>query len=256
MMPSKSAPRLPPELLQNCRVLPSRYDLLAFIPKHKVIAEVGVAFGDFSENLLRSCEPSVFLAIDTFILHTLAELWGKSPKETFGDRTHLQYYLSRFAELIEQNKLQVLEGDSSARIDMLEDNSVDIFYVDGDHSYEGVQRDLTAITRKIAHGGLIIMNDYIMHDQHNPYGVVQATNEFMIRENWEMLFFCLEPFMFCDVVLAKASGGRPEAVDHISRLEAENVFLQQSIKTIHQSTSWKLTAPLRKLRLMFGRPTP
>jgi hypothetical protein len=245
-----SAPRLPPELLQNCRVLPSRYDLLAFLPKHKVIAEIGVAFGDFSENLVRDCEPSLFVAIDTFILHTLAELWGKSPQETFGDQTHLQFYRSRFAELIEQNKVKVLEGDSSVQIGMLEDNSVDIFYVDGDHSYDGVLRDLTAIKTKIRQGGMIIMNDYIMTDRSHPYGVVQATNEFMISENWEMLFFCLEPLMFCDVVLVQAAGGMSEP-DRMRRLAAENVFLRQSLESMRESTSWKLTAPVRGLKRLF-----
>jgi hypothetical protein len=247
------AGKLPSELLKNCRVLPSRYDLLSYLPKQKVIAEIGVAFGDFSENLIRYCEPSLFLAIDTFILHTLVELWGKSPRETFGDLTHLQFFQNRFSALIEQQALRVLEGDSSSRIEMLDDHSVDIFYVDGDHSYDGVWRDLTAITKKIRRGGLIIMNDYIMRDQYHPYGVVQATNEFMTRENWEMLYFCLEPNMFCDVVLAQAAEGLAEP-DRMARLEAETLFLRQSLESMRHSTSWKLTAPVRGLKRLFGQP--
>jgi hypothetical protein len=47
------------------------------------------------------------------------------------------------------------------------------------------------------------MNDYIMRDLGGEYGVIHATNEFMIAENWEMIYFALEQNMFCDVVLRK-----------------------------------------------------
>jgi hypothetical protein len=94
-------------------------------------------------------------------------------------------------------------GDSAEQIATLDDQSVDIFYVDADHSYAGATRDLAAIKPKIRADGLIIMNDYIMRDLGGEYGVIHATNEFMIAENWEMIYFALEQNMFCDVVLRK-----------------------------------------------------
>ncbi len=49
------------------------------------------------------------------------------------------------------------------------------------------------------------MNDYIIEDwlTRERYGVVQTTNEFIIRERWEMVYFALHNGMFCDVVLRK-----------------------------------------------------
>ena len=49
------------------------------------------------------------------------------------------------------------------------------------------------------------MNDYIMYDHFTKeeYGVVQATNEFMLANNFEMLYFALHPEMFCDVLIKK-----------------------------------------------------
>ena len=51
--------------------------------------------------------------------------------------------------------------------------------------------------------GTLILNDYVMHDATGPYGVVRAANEFMVAEGWEMVYFALEPNMYCDVALRK-----------------------------------------------------
>ena len=49
------------------------------------------------------------------------------------------------------------------------------------------------------------MNDYIMfdHKSKTDYGVVQATNEFMIENNYEMLFFAFHPQLFCDIAIRR-----------------------------------------------------
>ena len=53
----------------------------------------------------------------------------------------------------------------------------------------------------------IILNDYIMNDaggSNAPCGVIQAANEFMIAENWEMIYLAFHVYMFCGVVLRRA----------------------------------------------------
>ncbi len=48
-MPEKSAP-IPQELLENCKVLSSRYDMLDRLPKNAVCCEVGTLKGDFAKK--------------------------------------------------------------------------------------------------------------------------------------------------------------------------------------------------------------
>jgi hypothetical protein len=223
VLPSvQQCPRLPDHLLRNARVLSARDAILPLLPKGKVICEVGVGLGDFSDRFIRVCEPKTFIAIDLFDLHLLSELWEKPISAYFGDRTHGAFFRDRFAELIRQRRMLVLEGDSAAMLSGLADRSVDIFYVDANHFYESVSRELSIIKDKVADDGLIILNDYIMTAagyDNVPYGVIQATNEFMVRENWEMIYFALHNYMYCDVVLRKAMA-EPTATGLLARASA------------------------------------
>lgn len=275
MEPLRPVPTLPAHLLANARLLRDRLAILPLIPKRKVIAEVGVALGDFSQRLLQVCEPSRFIAIDLFDLHTKPELWGRPAREIFGGKTHLQCFQERFADAINDGTLSLLEGDSAARLAALDDDSLDIVYVDADHGYGSVRRDLAALRPKVRPDGWIILNDYVMSEAiagGGEYGVVHATNEFMITHDWEMIYFAFQVWMYCDVVLRRRTDApvavpEPGAVErYCARLEASNARLEASngqleasnadlrgaLETVYASTSWRITGPLRAL----GRSLP
>jgi hypothetical protein len=276
-------PVLPEALLQNARLMPSRLAALALWPQDAVIAEIGVALGEFSGAILKACRPRRFLAIDRFDLHELPTLWNRPTAEIFGGKTHGEFYRARFADEIARGQMSVLEGDSAAMIAGLPDASVDVFYVDADHRYEGVVRDLEAILPKIAPDGWIVMNDYIPAEtglSNEPYGVIQATHEFMVKYGWEMGYFALAYVMYCDVGLRRA--GRPitlppyldamtarlateledSGITHrrrsedrakIQALEAHIAELEAALTTMRRSTSWRATAPLRALSHLLSR---
>lgn len=71
------AQELPAELLENCKIYPNRQAVLPYLPKGGIIAEIGVAYGDFSEILIKELQPSKFFAIDAFLLVPGDEPWGK-----------------------------------------------------------------------------------------------------------------------------------------------------------------------------------
>jgi len=77
--------------------------------------------------------------------------------------------------------------------------------VDADHSYASVAKEIDALRSKMKSQGIVQFNDYTYfnHDAMEAYGVPRGVHEFMIAENYEMLYLCLHPQGFYDVVLRR-----------------------------------------------------
>ena len=65
-----------------------------------------------------------------------------------------------------------LKGMSWDMADHFEDGSVDFVFIDADHTYESVVKDINAWLPKVKKGGMISGHDYL-----NPCGVKQAVDE-------------------------------------------------------------------------------
>jgi hypothetical protein len=200
-------PSLPSHLLKNSQVAASRNSVLQQFPPGGTVVEVGVAYGGFTEILLDELKPDRFIAIDTFAISHGDEPWGQTTLKD-NNISHFNYYCQRFQEQIASGKMETRQGLSWEMLAQLPDQSVDYMYVDADHSYESVKKDINALKNKMKSGGIIQFNDYSFFDQNAllPYGVPRAVNEFMIENNFEMLFFCLHPEGFYDVVVRKVLG--------------------------------------------------
>ena len=195
---------LPPRLLQNARVCANRYEILQKLPKGGTVVEVGVAYGDYSRLIMEIVNPDTFIAIDTFGIRPEDEPWGRQILKDNGC-SHYDYYTGKFREPIQTGRMIVRKGLSWEMLEQLPDQSVDYIYVDADHSYASVAKEIDALRSKIKPGGIVQFNDYTYfdHDAMVAYGVPRAVHEFMERENYEMLWLCLHPQGFYDVVLRK-----------------------------------------------------
>lgn len=58
------------------------------LPRGGVVAEIGVALGDFSEAMLTHLAPCRFDAFDLFKLHEGQSFWGRSSADLFGALSH------------------------------------------------------------------------------------------------------------------------------------------------------------------------
>jgi predicted O-methyltransferase YrrM len=154
------------------------------LPKHAVVAEVGTFLGENARTILEGAEPRELHLID--------------------------HDLSRFqAHLLEpglrDGVVRLHENDSVAALASFPDEYFDWIYIDADHSYPGVRRDIEQAKRTVKHDGLLVFNDYLCFDhiELESYGVVQAVNELCIAEDWAFRYFALESQMYCDVALAR-----------------------------------------------------
>jgi hypothetical protein len=201
---------IPSELTAECigeaKLFANRNDLLAnlSIGSQPTVAEIGVAFGDFSEFIITRKRPKKFVAFDLFELHHIPVIWGKPSAEVFLGRTHREYFEQRMAKYGEV-QIDIVQGDSSVRLADYPDQSFDMIYIDGDHTYDGVRRDADVSTRKLKNSGKLVFNDYVLFDHltHDEYGIVQVVNEMCLQEGWQICGFAFQQSMFCDVALER-----------------------------------------------------
>lgn len=75
------------------------------------------------------------------------------------------------------NKITVLEMSSADAVAHIEDNSLDYIFIDGDHSYEAVLKDVNLYWSKIKQGGIFAGHDW------NLSNVTRAVTEFREEHN-------------------------------------------------------------------------
>jgi hypothetical protein len=196
--------QLPQQLFENSKVCASREDVLPLLPKGGVIAEVGVAYGNFSALLLEILQPEKFIAIDSFAFTEDNEPWKQTIVKD-SKLSHLEYYKRRFEKEITAGRLEIKKGLSWDGLAQLPAASIDYLYLDAGHSYEEVVKDMQQVKRVIKDTGIIQFNDYTLFDAFAfvPYGVPKAVHEFILEGNYEILYLCLHRQFFCDIVVRK-----------------------------------------------------
>ena len=179
------APQLQDEHLKNCRLVPERLALLERLPKGGIVAEVGTSQGEFAREILRIVQPRELHLIDHEI-HPPVRAMSEDP--SLKGRVHVHH------------------GDSVEALKAFPDAHFDWLYIDAQHAYEGVKRDIAAARRKVKADGLLIFNDYVIwsYVEMQPYGVVPAVNELCIEDHWEFVYMTLPHHMYCDVALRRA----------------------------------------------------
>jgi len=66
---------------------------------------------------------------------------------------------------------------------------LDFLFIDGDHSYEGVEKDFKDYSGFVKQGGIIVMHDIIISEQHHSRNVYVGEFWNYLKENcpWEMI---------------------------------------------------------------------
>jgi SAM-dependent methyltransferase len=85
----------------------------------------------------------------------------------------------------------------------------DWIYVDADHGYDAVVRDIAAAKGCVKPGGLLVFNDFarIVRPGLGVFGVHQAVSEFLAAEGWPVAYFCLQGEALYDIALRRPGAG-------------------------------------------------
>lgn len=169
--------------LANCVVLPSRQEMLGRLPKGGIVAELGVAEGDFTKDILALNGPSK--------LH-LVDIWD-SGSIRYGEPQR-QRVLERYSKEIEEGRVQIDRGLSIKVGTSYSDGYFDWVYIDTDHSYSTTLEELRLYSRKVKSGGYLAGDDfaYLSKNSYTKFGVIEAVYQFCVEEGWEFAFLSME----------------------------------------------------------------
>lgn len=77
----------------------------------------------------------------------------------------------------------IIRGDSIEVAKTIKNNYLDFVYIDGNHDYEYVKKDIIAWFSKVKKGGYICGDDYCKKWK----GVIRAVNEFVKEHNYKLM---------------------------------------------------------------------
>ncbi len=167
--------------IANLKPLVDRQALLAHLPKAGNVCELGVNEGDFSADILRITRPRTLKLVDP---------WDS---RRYGEKKY-QAVAKRFSAEIASGQVELLRGYSTGIGPQIADGSLDWVYVDTTHSYELTRDELRLYASKLIPGGILAGHDYQMGNFRKGivYGVIEAVQEFCVREDWEFVFLTME----------------------------------------------------------------
>jgi len=239
--------------VKNCRLVESRAKMLEYLPKDSVVAEVGTQYGLFAEKILSIAKPKKLHLIDYNFDLFKAEV-SQQQKTIFQDG-------------IENGTIELHEGDSSTILAGFPEEYFDWIYIDADHAYEGVCKDISEAYTKVKSDGILVFNDYTNWSvcEIIPYGVAKAVNEFCIANNWEIVFLALQFLGYHDIAIKKNIGEKEvrvqlqESQSHLERsqLQIEQLGLEleqakRAIDFMENDKFWKLRSQWLKIKQIFS----
>lgn len=138
------------------------YQRIHKLDKIKMV-EVGVWKGINAFHLLGVLPQLEWYGVDTWTPPTPESSYGKSGAEIAAKTEqdfHAAYEAACEAVKPFGDRVHIISGSSLSAVEQFADRSLDIVFIDADHSYEGCLSDIIAWTPKVKIGGLICGHDY------------------------------------------------------------------------------------------------
>lgn len=163
-----------------------RLFLLQQMPKNSICAEIGVHRGNFSKSILKTVKPKKLYLIDP---------WKWVENQVKMDENYNKT-LARLKGEIKVGQVIIKKGSSLDVLGEFEDDFFDWIYIDGDHRYEFVKKDLELVYSKVKKNGFITGDDYNHVGGPLKREVAKAVDEFINKDKIKVIQFKNEQFIF------------------------------------------------------------
>jgi hypothetical protein len=171
--------------------------LSALLPRHGVVAEIGVWEGAFSRELLDRLEPVQLHLVDpwAFVPQYDESWYGGGVAQSQDDMDNIfRGVRDRFAKEIAGGRVVLHRTTSLNAAASIGAERFDVVYIDGDHTYDAVRADLQAWAPLLNPDGVLAGDDY---DDGGWWqgGVKRAVDEFAELSTWRLTIIGRQ-FMF------------------------------------------------------------
>ena len=147
--------------------------------------EIGVATGNFSQILLEQTSLKKIYFLDA---------WKHFPTEEYKDpcnasqKEHDKIYAAIVKRLAPYgDRVEIIRGDCTEEVNNFEDGYFDFLYIDANHEYQYIKRDIGDWYPKVKIGGVFAGHDYLISNNIKKLcGVKKAVNEFCSEHNLEV----------------------------------------------------------------------
>ena len=158
--------------------------------KDLYVLEIGVHKGDFSKQLANSLDPKKLILVDPWIAYddeVYSNSWyGKSSisNQVIQD----QYFLDIKKYFENEIRLETVEVHRKTSDDFFHQNQLkfDLIYIDGNHLFDFVVRDITNSLNFINRDGIIVLDDYGVAGWWND-GITKAVNFFKKKKSIKII---------------------------------------------------------------------
>lgn len=153
--------------MAKIRIFRTRKDLYTVLSMRTIGAELGVRNGRNALHLLEVAKPKKIHLIDRW---EFPDKWDNAQNK-FGHIPEVTLHRGRTQRIVTE----------------FEDNYFDWIYIDADHAYRAVLRDLQLYHPKVKSGGLVLGHDFF---NQNPWdmGVIKAVLECVAAGLYEFLY--------------------------------------------------------------------
>jgi len=175
----------------------TRIEMYNKLPKNGIGAEIGVCRGANAAHLYMCAKPKILYLVD---------LWEEEANTKINHPIELHYdnWFNDVQSIFSYNigkDVFMYKGNSLKFLSTLKDDFLDWIYIDGDHSYDSVSKELDLAVKKVKNGGIIAGHDFTFH-KHWKSGVMLSVIEKIQLGKLRMEYLTNEEFpsYFCRVI--------------------------------------------------------
>jgi hypothetical protein len=170
-----------------------------------ICLEIGVRYGENAKRIANHLKPSMFYLVDPWLARGKYAADGMLPQNVYNiayEKVKKELGSKWFVKIIKDFSMNVLN--------QFDDGSLDMIYIDGDHSYPEAKDDFCMYLPKLKSGGFFGGHDFTNDRREmelKGFGVQKCVTEFLIENDYKIEIATLNNYTnFKDVVLMKDWG--------------------------------------------------